>query len=208
MKVVELAVFVTLLACATGRTGKKPVVDFFLMHCLTSSIFLPAFMAPLSISQRRTILRTHLLVVLQTALARGRPAINTNLLMNANPHPVAPGTEPEKSKHVISDPRDPSTRNAWTSLIESCLYAHDSHVPKSIRSLVHYSTQYGSTPPGGFIGTTTPDGKEVLPGMGKVDGSIFLRGAGLIMDVMGWCREGQEEGEWGRSPLGYDEVWK
>ncbi len=27
-------------------------------------------------------------------------------------------------------------------------------------------------------------------------GGIFLRAAGMITDVMGWCREGEKEGNW------------
>lgn len=84
----------------------------------------------------------------------------------------------------------------------------DSHVPKAIRSLMHYSSKYGSTPPGGFIGATTSDGKEAFPGSSQMDGSIFIRGAGIIMEVSGWCREGEEAGWWEMSPVGYDEVWE
>jgi hypothetical protein len=28
------------------------------------------------------------------------------------------------------------------------------------------------------------------------------------MGVKGWCREGEKEGGWDRSALGYDEAWK
>lgn len=94
------------------------------MHTLTSSIFLPAYMAPLDISHRRTVLRTYLLVVLLTALARGRPHIDFEYLMSANAYPVAPDSEPKQSQDVISDPSDPEARNPWLSLVESSLYHH------------------------------------------------------------------------------------
>jgi hypothetical protein len=84
----------------------------------------------------------------------------------------------------------------------------DSHVPKAIRSLVHYDSLYSSLPAGGFIGAINENGQEVLPGIGKVDGTIFIRGAGLLVEALGWCREGQEEGSWEFSPIGYDEVWR
>ena len=84
----------------------------------------------------------------------------------------------------------------------------DSHVPKSIRPLLHYASLHGNTPPGGFTGVTTSDGKEVFKGSSKLDGSMFVRGAGMIMNVMGWCREGQKAGAWATSPIGYDEVWE
>ena len=47
-----------------------------------------------------------------------------------------------------------------------------------------------------------------IPGLDKADGTIFLRAAGVIMDVKGWVREGEEEGVWARNPLGYDESWE
>jgi len=120
----------------------------------------------------------------------------------------------------MSNPTKAEARNPWLSIVESSLYHHgmftisewylitDSHVPKSIRSLVHYDSLYGSLPAGGFIGAIDENGKEVLPGIGKVDGSVFVRGAGLLMDALGWCREGQEEGSWEFDPIGYDEVWQ
>lgn len=143
LKVEEISILATLLACGSGRKGEEPKVDFFLvsalyfssmqflqltvqMHLLTSSIFLPAYMTPLSIPHRRTILRTYLLVLLLTALARGRPGIDFDYLMSGRLYPVAPDTEPRhwNSKDVISDPTKSEGRNPWLSLVESSLYHH------------------------------------------------------------------------------------
>jgi pre-mRNA-splicing factor ATP-dependent RNA helicase DHX16 len=86
----------------------------------------------------------------------------------------------------------------------------DSHVPKSIRALAHHDAHFGAIPPGGFIGafTLADPQKESFPGSSKLDGSIFLRGAGVVLGVKGWSREGEKEGGWDRSALGYDEAWK
>lgn len=73
---------------------------------------------------------------------------------------------------------------------------------------MHYDSLYGSLPLAGFVGAKNGKGQEVLPGIAKADGTIFIRGAGLVMDALGWCREGQTEGNWEFSPIGYDEVWK
>lgn len=80
-------------------------------------------------------------------------------------------------------------------------------MPKAIRPLLHYASLYGTTPPGGFFGTSK-DGQEVVPGVSKIDGTMFVRGAGMVMDVMGWCREGEKAGNWTFDPIGYDEAWK
>lgn len=83
-------------------------------------------MSPLSIPQRRTILRTYLLIVLLTAIARGRPQIDFEYLMSANPYPIGPNTSPENwnKDHVISNPTEGEARNPWLSIVESSLYHH------------------------------------------------------------------------------------
>ena len=84
----------------------------------------------------------------------------------------------------------------------------DQHTPKAIRSLVHYANEHGHTLAGEFPGTTDRAGKEVIPRISKVDGTVFMRAAGVVMDVIGWCREGEKRGGWDRSALGYDEAWE
>lgn len=80
---------------------------------------------------------------------------------------------------------------------------------KSIRSLVHYASLLGNSPPGSLPGTYKEEGKETgkeeaAKGMIKLDGSMFLRAAGAIMTTM--APGGQ--GAWDRSQLGYDEAWE
>ena len=193
------------------------------MHCLTSSLFLPAYLEVLSLANRRALLSTYCMITLLLAVGRGRPKLNPELVMSYNLFPVAPGTNvPRSTRNSASDPTNPDTRNAWLSLIESSLYAHgkqsgsptstvlmtDSHVPKSIRSLVHHDQQFGHIRAGEVYGAYRSDGSETIEGIGQVDGSVFLRVAGVIMDTTGWVREGQKEGDWDRSALGYDEAWE
>ncbi|RSH81577.1 hypothetical protein EHS25_006199 [Saitozyma podzolica] len=186
-KVEELAVLATLVTCATSRVGKPPRVDFFLMHALTSSIFIPSFLAVLTIPERRALLSAYGLATFQFSISRGRPQLSPEFIMSQPAFPTAPGTEVEQGRatDVLSDPSDKRSRNAWLSLIESCLYARDSHVPKSIRALAHHGNHFGAIPPGGFIGafTLADPQKESFPGSSKLDGSIFLRGAGVVMGV-------------------------
>ncbi|WRT66146.1 uncharacterized protein IL334_003099 [Kwoniella shivajii] len=209
----ELAIFTTLLACATGKKGKPSKVDFFLVHTLTSSIFIPTYMPVLSIPNRRLLFKAYLLVILNTALARGRPRIDPELIMSYDPYPVAPGTDGSvkaKQGDVLGQPDKKESRNPWLSMIESCLAHPDSHVPKAIRSLLYFTELYGSTKEGCFIGTYLSGGQthETINGLSKVDGTVFVRAAGIIMDQLGWTREGKDHGDWEFSPVGYDEVWK
>ena len=46
-KVEEIIWTATLLLSATGRPGRKPRLDFFLMHLVTSSLFLPSYFSVL-----------------------------------------------------------------------------------------------------------------------------------------------------------------
>ncbi|OCF60373.1 hypothetical protein L486_00006 [Kwoniella mangroviensis CBS 10435] len=209
----EVAILVTLLACGTGRKVKELKIDFFLMHTLTSSIFVPTYMPILSIPNRRLLLKAYLLVLLNTAIARGRPAIDPELIMSYDPFPVAPGSKglvkPQRGA-VVGSPDKKDSRNPWMGIVESSLAYPDSHVPKAIRSLVYFAELYGSTRPGCFIGSYLSGGQthETIPGLAQVDGTVFVRAAGAIMNQMGWTREGQNEGDWEFSPVGYDEVWK
>ena len=47
-----------------------------------------------------------------------------------------------------------------------------------------------------------------MPDAERLDGTIFVRGAGIIMSALGWAREGEKEGGWDMSALGYDEAWQ
>ncbi|ORX36099.1 hypothetical protein BD324DRAFT_630158 [Kockovaella imperatae] len=199
-KIQEVDLLATLLACASTRRGYEKKVDFFLMHGLTSSVFVHAFMPVLDIPQRRALLASYILTLLVVSMSRGRAHLDPSWLMEATAFPVGPGSTAKSSKNTIVDPTDNETRNPWTGIIESCLYDWDAHVPKAIRSLVHFANLYGSVPQGGF-GMALPADYSML------DGSVFVRAAGVIMDVMGWCREGEKSGGWDRSAMGYDEAW-
>ncbi|KAJ9103664.1 hypothetical protein QFC19_004239 [Naganishia cerealis] len=194
----ELQILCTLLASATGRPGRETRVDFFL---------------------RVILLKSYLLVVFHTALSRGRPRITPEVLLQHSAHPSPPsraGSEEsgssEKSREVIGDPRDGRYGNPWMEVVESSMYSKDSHVMKSIRSLILYSTKHGHKQPGHLLGTQRfGSEEESIPGISKLGGDIFIRAAGMIMEVMGWAkerREGEKEGWWDTSALGWDDAWK
>ena len=41
----------------------------------------------------------------------------------------------------------------------------------------------------------------------EMDGTIFVRAAGIVMDSLGWVDYGQEARTWDRSALGWDAAW-
>lgn len=88
----------------------------------------------------------------------------------------------------------------------------DSHVPKSIRALLHYSQLYGWRAAGSVPGAFDADGAASVPGISTVDGSVFVRIAGEIMQYTGWVKETGAAGdgndnEWDRTALGWDGAW-
>lgn len=80
-------------------------------------------------------------------------------------------------------------------------------MPKSIRSLAHFAQKWGGTPSPAVPGARLPDGTEAVPGLAGVDGSLFVRVAGLISENQGWVRAGANEDDWDRSALGWDGAW-
>jgi hypothetical protein len=215
-KVEEIIWTVTLLLSATGRPGRKPRLDFFLMHLVTSSLFLPSYLRVLQDPvHKANILRAYLSGMVVITLARGRPRIDPELLMShtATPRPPTLALPPPR-EGVIGDPRNDGDYNPWSTIIQSVVHATDSHILKTIRALVYAAQKYGDTRPGGAIGAfSSKDGKETHKGMSKVDGTIFVRAAGMVMDNVGWTghKQGDKQGDpdsWDRSALGWDDAWK
>lgn len=209
-RVEEFLWLATLLLAGSGKPGRKPRVDFFLMYILNASLFLPSLLRTLpTMDSRVTLLRAFVPVVLILVIIRGRPRINPELMMSytAVPHPPARlDAQPDKS--CIGDPRDDVSVNPWPEIIASVVHAPDAHTVKAVRTLYYAAQQYGTTPAGGAIGAFRPDGSETHEGIAKVDGTIFVRAAGVVMDRLGWVSHGQKEGNWDRSGLGWEDAWK
>lgn len=97
------------------------------MHALTSSIFLPAYLSRLPPSLRRALLRRYILEAFHTALARGRPSIDPELIMSYDLYPTinTEGSEDALKKLVKGDKAlgkgEKEERNAWLSLVESAM---------------------------------------------------------------------------------------
>ena len=211
-KVEEIMWTVTLLLCATGRPGRKPRLDFFLMHLVTSSLFLQSYLRVLQDPvHKANLLRAYLPGLIVITLARGRPRIDPELLMSYTATPRPPTLSlPSPREGAIGDPRDDGDYNPWSAMVQSVLHASGSHVLKTMRTLVYAAQKYGDTRPGGAIGAfSAKDGKETHNGMAKVDGTIFVRAAGMLVDYIGWIGHGEaQKKDWDRSALGWDDAWK
>jgi hypothetical protein len=214
-RVVEEAIWaVTLLLAGTSKPGRKPRLDFFLMHGLTSVIFIrPLFQNLVKNPESQVrMIRSWLVSLVIECILRGRPQIDCDVLMGYPDKPLPPNYDaivPKADASSINPSSGPQDAiNHWTLIIQSALRAPDVHVTKSIRALLYGAIHYGIKGPGELPGAKDSNGHEVFPGIGKVDGSIFLRAAGVIMDTLGWVDWGQPAGLWDRSAHGWDDAWK
>ncbi|KAK2465579.1 hypothetical protein APHAL10511_002471 [Amanita phalloides] len=210
-KAEEIIWTVTLLLFATGRPGRKPRLDFFLMHLVTSSLLLPSYLRVLqNPAHKVNVLRAYLTTMIVLTLSRGRPRIDPELLMSYSATPRPPvSSSLSPGDGAIGDPREDGDYNPWPAMIESILYAHDSHAVKTMRTLVYAAQKYGHIRSGHVIGAySAKDEEETHEGIGDLDGTIFVRSAGILLGQLGWAGHGQVRGQWDRSALGWDDAWK
>jgi hypothetical protein len=210
----EFVWMATLLLVGT-RPGRKPRIDFFLMHVVTVSIFIPTVLKFIPThASRIAFLKEFLPVIIMYIIARGRPRIDAKGIMTytATPRPPLDKTTlPAPDPHSLGDPRDDDFLSPWFGIVAGSLYSPESHTVKAVRALYHAARKYGLTRPGEIPGAfRDAEGKrvETHEGIGGVDGTVFVRAAGLVMGSLGWVGYGDKEGKWDRTAHGWDDAWK
>ncbi|EKM75588.1 hypothetical protein AGABI1DRAFT_116306 [Agaricus bisporus var. burnettii JB137-S8] len=173
----EIAWAVTLLYAVPGFPKKDTDVynaDFYSMHFVTSSLFLPSIAAHLTPTSQELLLRSYLAAVSGWFIARGKPNLDIqaffandktlkSLFPTAPTHDGPSYTLPDASK---------ASPNPWTEIIQLTILHPDEHVHKLQRTLLQYAQTYGTREAGYF--------KDVeLKGADKLDGSLFIRAANL-----------------------------
>ncbi|KAF9467641.1 hypothetical protein BDZ94DRAFT_1305265 [Collybia nuda] len=164
--------------------------DFFHMHLVTSSLFLSSLAAQLNPTSQELLLRGYFAAALGWWVGRGRPSFDIAKFFAADTgHPTPLGPLPTPSKTALPSPTSPvaTTPNPWLPIIQTSIVHRDDHLPKLQRSLAHYATLYGlrSSGQADFSNTELPDAD-------KLDGTLFLRVAGLTSKRVGRVREGEE----------------
>lgn len=205
----------TLIMFATGKPGRNPRLDFFLMHLVTSSIFLKSYVNSLQVaSHKADLIRIYVSTMILLLLSRGRPVIKPELVMTYTDKPRPPSSHTSNyykaDGTALGNPLEDADYNPWPALVASSLHAPDSHVLKTMRTLVYAARECGDTLPGCVDGAFLRDDAhgESHPGSSKLDGSLFVRAAGMTLDYMGWVVHGQPAREgWDRSALGWDDAW-
>ncbi|GAA6022709.1 hypothetical protein JCM10207_008073 [Rhodosporidiobolus poonsookiae] len=272
----ELVWMATVLHAAGTRPGYKKVkLDFFIMHGLTSVLFLPPLLEVISPHLRPYLLTSHFRVLVAYWVSRGRPPLYIKdtllaapsaptppLSTPAQPYPAgtavgralqdarrkqqrrearsgrssratSPSPSPSGAQDVHHDgfvespltPRAAADQlpfsegradggledvewrldegsNPWMVVLKSAVDHDDEHVTKTVRSLYFAAAHFGASPKGMF--------QSSLPGVNEMDGSIFIRAAGLTLASVGWRHEGDagNMGTWDRSGLGWPSTWE
>ncbi|KAH9895742.1 hypothetical protein C8Q73DRAFT_449263 [Cubamyces lactineus] len=202
-KIVELFWLNTVMYGVAGYGGRasapggKMNADFFLMHLVTSVLFMPSYAAYLSPRSLSLLVRTYFSACLACYIQRGRPALPiAEFYANVPASPVAPGSAARVSASAAEgtlDATNPSP-NAWLPIVQSTLQHRDDHLAKVQRSLAHFAALLGMTPGGTFAAAA----QAGLAGAEVLDGTLFVRVAGLTMDRVGWMREGEADAGWDR----------
>lgn len=200
-KIEELIWMNVVLYGAAGWVGRKEVengefnADFLLLHLVTSSLFLHSLTAYLSPTSTSILLRTYLANCLAWWVARGRPPLPIqDIYASVSAHPIergAPHTQPGKDTLTASDP----SPNPWLPIMQTTLGHPDDHLCKLQRALAHFAALYGTTPAGHFAPLADVNGAP-LEGAEVLDGTLFLRVAGLSANRLGWMREGEGNKGW------------
>ncbi|KAI5992342.1 hypothetical protein F5J12DRAFT_859832, partial [Pisolithus orientalis] len=133
---------------------------------VTSSLFLPSLIGPLTPSSQALLLRAYLVTVLTWWVARGSPALKIESFMaSTTTHFTAPPSEGNDDSDFQKEHSNP-----FLPIIQSSIIHPNDHLPNIQRSFAHFSTLYGNRPAGYHKGTEL-EGAELL------DGSLFVRAA-------------------------------
>ncbi|KAI0065175.1 hypothetical protein BV25DRAFT_1822291 [Artomyces pyxidatus] len=202
-----------------GARGKEAInADFFIMHLVTSALFLPTLVLqaslaapapaldpPLTFAHRLLLLESFLATSAVWYLTRGNPAVPIAEFFDS-PSTAAfltsPSLKPGKERKVdTSTPPDAGSEPlysggpAWPRVFASSLLHDNEHLCKVIRSLSFFAAKWGNRPAGYYVADGEEKGWE---GIEKLDGTLFVRTAGLVMERLGWVAEGKEERNWDR----------
>ncbi|KZS86730.1 hypothetical protein SISNIDRAFT_541482 [Sistotremastrum niveocremeum HHB9708] len=211
---------------ATSRRGRKPRLDFYTMHFVTAAIFLPTFV---DLEKRRRYvvdyLRMWLYLVGIWFIDRGRPRIDVSVVMEYSASPQPPPL-PHSSSNGACNGTSYNTdigneEDIWAAMARDVVHAPDAHTPKTVRTLLYAHRKYGGRKAGEVPGIWKNSlansnldeagggekGELWMEGLDKLDGSLFVRCAGVLMDCMGWVTRGERAGVWDRSGLGWEEAW-
>jgi len=201
-RVEELSWFV---AVAFGLGGWKKDrdfrADFFLVHLVTSNLFIPSILSLLKPVHQASLLKAYFGSALGYFVSRGRPALNVQGFFESVSNDPKPNPDPNTSadKEPLGNP--------WYTVLTHTVPHQDEHHVKAERALAHGAALYGTRPKGTFTHTE-------LKGAEFIDGTLFVRVGGLLMGALMWDHVFKDKGiardhddhesGWHRTGLGWD----
>ncbi|KAH8984551.1 hypothetical protein EDB86DRAFT_3084442 [Lactarius hatsudake] len=194
-----------------GTSGRGMNADFFNAHLVTSALFLPKLILKeessgsstpgLSFASRLLLLQSYLAVSAAWYVRRGCHAVPiADFYAATDAQLFAPA-----GATAGADWRQ-APGSAWPRVIESGVRFPDEHAPKIARALVDFATRWGTRPPG-YFSAFAATGEEkartggrapALESIERLDGTLFVRVAGLTFDRLGWVDECEKAGHWDR----------
>ncbi|KAF8915039.1 hypothetical protein CPB85DRAFT_1218283 [Mucidula mucida] len=183
-KIEQLQWMNTLIYGVSGFNApeKEFFADFFLMHLVTSSLFLPSIVAYLTPASQKLFLRGYLTISLAFWVSRRPRSFN---LDNIAKFFSADLVMPKQPSLTFESPTwalvpGTATANQWFPIIQDAILHQDDHLCKIQRAFMHFAERYGTRESGleDFAGTE-------LAGANVIDGSLFIRAAGLTAKAMG-----------------------
>ncbi|CUA71466.1 Oxidoreductase AflY [Rhizoctonia solani] len=197
-RVEELAWLVALMFGVGGwKKDRDFKADFFLVHLVTSDLFIPSILSLLKPTHKVDLLRAYFPVLLTYFVSRGRPALDVRGFFSSV------SVDPKPEQPSVSESPEP-VGNPWYTVLTHTVPHRDEHHVKAERALAHSAALYGIRPKGHFSHTE-------LKGADEIDGTLFVRTGGLLMHALKWgfaleskLDEHQEEMMWSREGLGWD----
>jgi hypothetical protein len=168
------------------------------MHLVTSSIFLPSICAHFPPHVIQMFLRSYFSVCLMHWVGQGLPSVELTPEFTAttDAFPQEPvGDRAMKPANGTLTP-ETVTPNPWLAISQSALEHPDDHVCKIQRALGHWCRLFGGRPQGYWAKSSPKENAVQLKGIELLDGTLFIRVAGMTQTMMGWMREGRERGGW------------
>ncbi|CCO35038.1 hypothetical protein BN14_09151 [Rhizoctonia solani AG-1 IB] len=192
-----------LVAVMFGMGGWKKDIkfkaDFFLVHLVTSDLFIPSILSLLKPAHKVDLLRAYFPALLGYFVSRGRPALDVKGFFSSVTVDPKPDSSPSPS-----DSSEP-VGNPWYTVLTHTVPHRDEHHVKAERALAHSAALYGMRPKGHFAHTE-------LKGAEEIDGTLFMRTGGLLMGALRWdfalekkLDDKGEETMWSRDGLGWDD---
>ncbi|KDN34683.1 hypothetical protein RSAG8_12232, partial [Rhizoctonia solani AG-8 WAC10335] len=186
-RVEELAWLVALMFGAGGwKKDRDFKADFFLVHLVTSDLFIPSILSLLKPAHKVDLLRAYFPVLLAYFVSRGRPALDVKGFYSSV-------TVDPKPEHSSASKSSEAIGNPWYT---------------SERVLLTYRTQRSR---GDRWNVVRYFSHTELKGAEEIDGTLFVRTGGLLMGALKWnfaleTKLDDEQQEWMWSPdgLGWD----